>query len=242
MITHVAFEDLGSLEPALRQAGFEIEVIDACTANLPALNPCAPDLVVVLGGPIGVHQSAHYPFLDQECALLRARLAQRLPTLGICLGAQLMAAALGANVQAGPAGPELGWAPIFPTADAPSCPAISELFEPEVRVLHWHGDTFDLPVGATLLAGTAHTPHQAFSVGQFALALQFHAEVTVEGLERWYVGHALELQQARIDVRRLREDSHTYGPLLEATVDLVWRRWLSSVLPRVDTLADSRTF
>jgi GMP synthase (glutamine-hydrolysing) len=225
-ITHVAFEDLGSLGTELTHAGFNIEVIDACTANLRAINALAPDLMVVLGGPIGVYERDAYPFIEVEFDLLRSRLAAKRPTLGICLGAQLMAAALGARVYPGTHGKELGWAPVYVSSDLNAPPWFRALLSPELRVLHWHGDTFDLPAGATHLARTAHYANQGFVVGNYALALQFHLEVTVQGLERWYVGHANELAQARICVRQLREESRTFGPELETVASRVWRQWL----------------
>jgi GMP synthase (glutamine-hydrolysing) len=228
-ITHVAFEDLGSLGIELTHAGFNIEVIDACTANLRAINAVDPDLMVVLGGPIGVYERDTYPFIETEFDLLRSRLAAKRPTLGICFGAQLMAAALGARVYPGTHGKELGWAPVYVGSDLSVPPWFGALLSRELRVLHWHGDTFDLPAGATHLAGTAHYANQGFVVGNYALALQFHLEVTVQGLERWYVGHACELAQAGICVRQLREESRTFGPELETVAGQVWRHWLEHV-------------
>jgi GMP synthase (glutamine-hydrolysing) len=228
-IIHVAFEDLGSLGIELAHAGFDIEVIDACTANLRAINALDPDLMVVLGGPVGVYERDAYPFIEVEIDLLRSRLAAKRPTLGICLGAQLMAAALGARVYPGMHGKELGWAPVQVGSDLSVPPWFGALLSPELRVLHWHGDTFDLPAGATHLAGTAHYANQGFVVGNYALALQFHLEVTVQGLERWYVGHASELAQAGISVRQLREESRTFGPKLETVASQVWRKWLDHV-------------
>lgn len=225
-ITHVAFEDLGSLGIELTHAGFNIRVIDACTANLRAIDAYDPDLIVVLGGPVGVYEGDAYPFIQVEIELLRSRLAAKLPTLGICLGAQLMAAALGARVYPGTHGKELGWAPIHAGSNLSIPPWFGALLRPELHVLHWHGDTFDLPAGATHLAGTAHYANQGFAMGSYALALQFHLEVTVQGLERWYVGHASELAQAGICVRRLREESRTFGPELETAARQVWRQWL----------------
>jgi GMP synthase (glutamine-hydrolysing) len=225
-ITHVAFEDLGSLGIELVQAGFNIELIDACTANLHAIDALDPDLVIVLGGPIGIYEREAYPFLEAEIVLLRSRLAAKRSTLGICLGAQLMAAALGARVYPGSYGKELGWAPIQTDADCRVPPWFKALLNPELRVLHWHGDTFDLPSGTTRLAGTAHYANQAFSVEEHALALQFHPEVTVQGLERWYVGHACELAQAGICVQQLRAESHTFGPALETAARQLWQQWL----------------
>jgi hypothetical protein len=96
-ITHVPFEDLGSLGVELAQAGFNIQVIDACTTNLRAIDALDHDLVVVLGGPVSVYEHDTYPFIEVEIQLLRSRLAAKRPTLGICLGAQLTAAALGAR-------------------------------------------------------------------------------------------------------------------------------------------------
>ena len=102
----------------------------------------------------------------------------------------------------------------------------SPLCAPGVAVLHWHGDTFDVPAGATHLAGTPQYRNQAFAVGDFALALQFHAEVTVAGLERWYIGHAAELAQAGIWVTDLRQQSREHGPALEQAAQRLWRTWL----------------
>jgi GMP synthase (glutamine-hydrolysing) len=228
-ITHVAFEDLGSLGIELTHAGFNIEVIDACTTNLRVIDALGSDLMVVLGGPVGVYERDAYPFIEVEIELLRSRLAAKRPTLGICLGAQLMAAALGARVYPGAHGKELGWAPIHADSDCCVPSWFRTLLTPELRVLHWHGDTFDLPAGTARLAGTAPYANQAFVLGIYALALQFHPEVTVQGLERWYVGHASELAQAGICVRQLREESRTFGPGLETTARQFWRQWLHHV-------------
>ena len=111
-LSHVAFEDLGSLEAPLRERGFAIETVDVATARFPLPQVECCDLLVVLGGPIGVYDRQEYPFLTSEIACIAARLAARRPVLGICLGAQLMAAALDARVYPGEHGAEIGWAPI----------------------------------------------------------------------------------------------------------------------------------
>jgi len=232
-ITHVGFEDLGSLESVLRQAGFDIRYLDATTAPLESLDPIAPDLLVVLGGPIGVYEQASYPFLSHEIALLRQRLARQLPTIGICLGAQLMATALGAKVYPGPSGKEIGWLPVFAPDGAATDNPLQPLFQPGMQVLHWHGDTFDLPSTARLLASSARYPHQAFAVGQHALALQFHPEAQAESLQRWYVGHACELAQAGISVAALRAQSALHAPRLEKQAALMWRRWFEKAFESV---------
>lgn len=199
-VLHIAFEDLGTLAPVLRDAGFQVELQDASTFDFKRAAAGTADLLVVMGGPIGVYETEAYPFLQDELALLRKRLAAGRPTLGICLGAQLMAAALGARVYPGKNGKEIGWSPIQAGPDANRFPGLAGLFEDDLRVLHWHGDTFDLPAGALHLARTAQYQNQAFAMGSHALALQFHPEVTARSLERWYVGHCGELSGAGIKV------------------------------------------
>ncbi|VVM07465.1 hypothetical protein MAMC_01627 [Methylacidimicrobium cyclopophantes] len=225
-VSHLPFEDLGSLEALLREEGLLVETIEAPIGRLWEVDPCKAELWIVLGGPIGVYERASYPFLEVEIELLRRRLDARLPTIGICLGAQLMAAALGARVYPGGRGKELGWGRIEPGVDAPSAPWLAPLLSPEVSVLHWHGDTFDLPSGAKHLAATALYPNQAFALGAHALALQFHAEVSAEGLERWYVGHASELAASRVDVPALRAEGQRRAPLLERAAREFWQGWL----------------
>ncbi len=230
-LTHVPFEDLGSLAEELSARDIKVQTVDACTADLRAVDVLTPDLLIVLGGPIGVYETEAYPFLQWELELLHQRLAQHSPTLGICLGAQLMAAALGAPVYPGAEGKEIGWAALLPGADATACPAIAELLNPDLSVLHWHGDTFDLPRGAAHLAASARYPNQAWSIGENILGLQFHPEVLTVALERWYVGHASELAAARVDVPRLRSEGRTFGPALYAAARPFWRRWLDGLDP-----------
>jgi GMP synthase (glutamine-hydrolysing) len=239
-VTHVAFEDLGSLGIELTHAGFKIELIDACTTNMHAIDALAPDLMVVLGGPVGVYEHVAYPFIEGEIRLLQSRLAAKRPTLGICLGAQLMAAALGARVYPGLHGKELGWAPVNAGSGNVTPPWFGALLTPGLRVLHWHGDTFDIPEGAARLAGTARYPNQAFAVGNYALALQFHPEVTVRGLERWYVGHAAELAQTGIGVPKLREETRTFCPELETAAGQLWKQWLDYVFNSTQNPADAK--
>ena len=118
VLTHLPFEDIGSLEPELLRRGFTISTIDVATAQFPVPAIYDADLLVVMGGPIGVYEADDYPFLTAEIEALRQRLAAGKPTLGICLGAQLMAAALGAQVYRGERGSEIGWFPLNPCGGA----------------------------------------------------------------------------------------------------------------------------
>jgi GMP synthase (glutamine-hydrolysing) len=228
-LSHVAFEDLGTLESPLRARGFQIESVVAAEANFPLPQVQSCDLLVVLGGPIGVYDHQDYPFLTNEVACIQERLAARKPILGICLGAQLMAAALGASVYPGSNGAEIGWFPLQAADGAPTPAWFDPLLAKGLPVFHWHGDTFDLPAGARHLAKSERYAHQAFTIGDFALGLQFHPEVTAADLESWYVGHASELHHAGISAAALRAAAYEHSEALETAAAQFWERWLNTI-------------
>jgi GMP synthase-like glutamine amidotransferase len=147
--------------------------------------PPARDLdgVVVLGGPMAVYQSDSHPYLADERALLADACAMGLPVLGVCLGAQLVATALGARVYPGPA-PEIGVGEIRLTPEGERDPVLGPA-GPRFDVYHWHGDTFDLPTGATHLAASGAYAHQAFRAGPRTYALQFHVELDAGLAREW---------------------------------------------------------
>lgn len=228
VIRHVAFEDLGLFERTIEAAGYQVRYLEAGMDLLAWLEPLHADLLIVLGGPIGANEEADYPFIQDEIELLATRLRSDAPTLGICLGAQLMARALGASVYPG-GQPEVGWAPIQLTAAGEDSP-LRHLSADNASVLHWHGDTFDLPAGAELLASTEQTAHQAFRWKRRGLALQFHPEVTVQGLERWYIGHHSDIQHMdNITVAGLREQTEQHGYNLELHASRFMEEWLASL-------------
>lgn len=226
-IRHVAFEDLGTLAPLLHARGYTVQYLEAGVDALSHLDALAPDLLIVLGGPIGAYEEGLYPFLDDELHLLRTRLQADRPTLGICLGAQLMARALGARVYPGPA-KEIGWKPLQLTAEG-AASVLAPLDGPLTSMLHWHGDTFDLPEGAQCLASTDLCRHQAFQWGRHALAFQCHPEADPARLERWFIGHACELSLAGIDIPALRADSATHGPTLARQAAQALGAWLDQL-------------
>ncbi len=230
VLSHIGFEDIGTLRSPLLDRGFSIESVEAAKANFPLASANICDLLIVMGGPIGVYETADYPFLSDEIACISQRLNSQRPILGICLGAQLMAAALGARVHPGKNGKEIGWAPIASMPDSAIPAWFAPLVTPDLHVLHWHGDTFDLPVGATRLARTERYENQAFTWNNNALGLQFHPEVTAQDLESWYVGHATELHQAGISIPELRAASEKHAPQLEAVASKFWNLWLDYIL------------
>jgi len=223
-VRHVAFEDLGILGPLIAARGYDIRYHDAGIEPFAADSLVAPDLLVVLGGPIGVYEQDTYPFIAQEIAAVAARLQSNKPILGICLGAQMMAAALGARVASGPV-KEIGYAPLT-LSEAGQASVLAPLRT--TPVLHWHGDNCELPAGCTLLASTAHCPVQAFSRTRAQLALQFHLETEPARLEAWLVGHAVELGKAGIDPRTLRDQARALGPALRETGGKVLAAWLDT--------------
>lgn len=227
-IRHVAFEDLGCFGTVLERAGFRISYLDAAVDDLTALDAVAADLLVVLGGPIGVYEERAYPFLAHELALLERRLAANRATLGICLGCQLLARVLGARVYPG-GGKEIGWAPLTLTDGGRQSP-LRHLSGGQGPVLHWHGDTFELPDGAVRLASTPQYENQAFSWNEAVLALQFHPEVTAAGLERWFVGHACEIEATPgLSVEGLRADTQRWVAELQPRGQACLEEWLAGL-------------
>lgn len=226
-IRHVHFEDLGSFEIPLKQAGYQIQYVEGGIDDLKAMDPFQMDLLVSLGGPIGAYEEKEYPFLSSELLLFERRMEKDLPTLGICLGAQLMARALGAKVYPG-LQKEIGWKPILLTeAGKNSC--LKFFTGQDANVFHWHGDTFDLPENAVLLASTEICPHQAFSCGKGALALQFHPEIVSDKLEKWLIGHAHELSSQPGLIAKLRDDALRYGDSLKTHAGKCLNEWLQTL-------------
>jgi GMP synthase (glutamine-hydrolysing) len=183
LVQHVAFESPGAIADALTDAGADVTVLRPDRGE--AIPP--PDAVgdvsglVVMGGPMSVHDDL--PWLVDERALLRRAVEAGRPVLGVCLGAQQLAAAMGAEVTAGPA-PEYGIGEVHLTSEAISDPVFGPAPTP-LPCVHWHGDTFGLPEGAVRLAGNAAYENQAFRVGDRAYGLQFHVEVTASLVAHW---------------------------------------------------------
>ncbi|MGD1878505.1 MAG: glutamine amidotransferase [Kiloniellaceae bacterium] len=229
-IRHVLFEDLGAFAPALEAAGYRLRYLDVGQEGgkqeLADLPPQRDDLVIVLGGPIGVYEDDSYPFLADEIAFLERRLAANAPLMGICLGAQLIARAAGARVY--PSGmKEIGFAAITLTeAGTASCLAP---FAKAPLTLHWHGDTFDLPEGAELLASTEACRNQAFALGRNVIGFQFHPEADCSAIEQWLVGHTVELNAAGIDIAKLREDAGRYRRELADKAAATLTAWLDGL-------------
>jgi GMP synthase-like glutamine amidotransferase len=182
VLQHISCEPPGVFADVLRSRGIAIETVELDQGGtLPDWR--AADLLIVMGGPMGTYDEAEHPWLAEEKAWIAAAVRAGLPYLGVCLGAQLLAASLGANVRAGGA-PEVGVLPVELTAGGLADPVLSVL-GPRFMALQWHGDTFDLPAGAVGLAGSAAYPNQAMRFGPVAYGVQFHLEVTDEMFAQW---------------------------------------------------------
>jgi GMP synthase (glutamine-hydrolysing) len=209
-----------------------VHYCDVGLVDLRKIDILRPDLLIVLGGPIGAYEEARYPFLKEELALIEKRIKRNLPTLGICLGAQLMAHASGARVY--PTGiKEIGFMPITLTAAGRrSCLAP---FIEQPMALHWHGDSFDLPRGASLLASTKLCQNQAFALAPHIVGFQFHPEASGERLEPWLIGHAAELTAAGVDIHLLRREAKGLAPGLKAKAKACLENFLSRDAGLLDT-------
>jgi GMP synthase (glutamine-hydrolysing) len=183
LVQHVSFEGPGAIAQAITAAGADLTVLrlDRGDALPPPAVLAEVAGLVVMGGPMSVHDDL--PWLADERALLREAVAAGLPVLGVCLGAQQLAAALGASVTRGPA-PEYGVGEVHLTNEAIGDPVFGPAPTP-LPCVHWHGDTFALPEGAVRLARNDAYENQAFRVGARAYGLQFHVEVTAGLVAHW---------------------------------------------------------
>ncbi len=222
ILTHEPNEGPASFGDVLKARGFKQEIIFTPEDDLSALDMNA-DLVLIMGGPMGVYEANKYPYLTKEIEFIKARITANRPLLGVCLGAQLMAAALGANVYKGKTGQEIGWFDIK-INDAGKKTPVSVL---DGMMFHWHGDTFDLPNGATLLATSEKYAHQIFSYGDKALALQCHPEVKADELEGWYTAFAGQINEDKI--KKLRLETQKNIVTLNAKAKIFFESWLESI-------------
>ncbi|ORC16458.1 MULTISPECIES: glutamine amidotransferase [Rothia] len=228
-VRHVAFENLGIFEKLLTDRGFTVEYRDAGIAPLNTREVREADLLIVLGAPISVNDAQDYPFLFEEVELIKARLADKKPVLGICLGAQQIAVAAGSAVE--PNGViELGYSPVTLTPEG-----LNSVLAPleATPVLHWHGDAFTLPPESTHLARTQLCEHQAFTLDDeqgrpYALALQFHLEVNPRNIEQWLIAYADYIVAADQEVSVIRREASLYAEKLTAAATEVLEAWLTA--------------
>jgi len=203
---HSASEPLGVLDPLLRRSGMRIRYVNFAREPQAEVDVARYDGLVVLGGPMNVDQADRFPHLLHEIEILREAMARSIPVLGICLGAQLLAAALGAAVRPN-AVREIGWYPLEPMDEARD-DRLFRHFDGSQFVFQWHAYTFDLPPGAVHLAATSTCRNQAFRYGGHAYGLQFHLEADELLIRRWLAVPQYLEEAGRIRAAQLVRETH----------------------------------
>lgn len=227
VLQHASSERPGLLGRVLAERGVPLVVREVAAEADPALpRPDALAGLVVMGGPMNADDDARHPGLAAERRLLADAVDAGLPTIGVCLGMQLLARALGATVHAGH-GTEIGLAPVDVVAPDPVLDPLGR----RPTVLHWHSDAADLPPGATLLARTATTPVQAFRAGS-AIGVQFHPEMTPDLLDAWLADAATAAEARRHGVTDLAADAARVLPGLEPAARAGLGAFADAVLAR----------
>ena len=226
IIRHVPHEGVAGFRDPIEAAGYHVDRVDVSDPGFASLDLTEPDLLIMMGGPMGVYEQDQHPWITCQVRQLALRLAKDRPTLGVCLGAQMMAAALGADVYAGPA-KEVGFHTISVKLDAVDNP-LRHLVD--VPVLHWHGDTFTLPEGVELIASSQAYAHQAFRRGRNILALQFHAEMGLDPrFDAWIEQWPEAVIEAGGDEASLRKAHDTLGPGAVAAGQAMIAEWLEGL-------------
>ena len=226
IIRHVPHEGIAGYRAPIEAAGYQLDRVDVTDSAFASVDLCAPDLLIMMGGPMGVYEQHVYPWITCQLRRLAARLEADRPTLGVCFGAQMMAEAMGARVYAGPR-KEVGFHAVDVRDDAQTSP-LRHLID--VPVLHWHGDTFTLPDGAELLASSHVYDHQAFRRGRNLLALQFHAEMGLDPrFDAWIDQWPEAVKEAGGDEASLRAAHNHHGPRAVAAGQAMIGEWLEGV-------------
>lgn len=226
IIRHVPYEGIAGYRAPVEAAGYVIDKVDVCDPAFAHVDLNAPDLLIMMGGPMGVYEADVYPWINCQKNRLARRLEVGRPTLGVCFGAQMMAAALGADVYAGPV-KEVGFHPVHVRANALGGP-LRHLVD--VPILHWHGDSFTLPDNVEWLASSNAYDHQAFRRGDNILALQFHAEMGMDArFDAWIKEWPESVTEAGGDEDSLRAAHDEFGPGAVAAGQAMLGEWLAGL-------------
>ena len=203
ILKNASHEGPGTIEDYLKENKIAYAIVDLAKKGYKIPDPSDYNALIVMGGPMNVYETDEFPYLIEEEKIIKTAIERNYVVLGICLGAQMMAKALGAKVTKGKT-KEIGWYDISLTEDGLEDNAIGPLGK-TIRVFQWHGDTFDIPSGAVRLSGSELFANQAFRYGKKAYALQFHLEVTEEIIKNWIKHGEAELKPLKgiIDPKRL---------------------------------------
>ncbi len=228
---HYDGEDLSTFAPILSVCDYTYRYINTPTATLDHEDIMSADLLVIMGGPMGVYESDAHPYLLEEIKIARKRIDANKPILGVCLGSQIIAKSMGGDVYRGENGKEIGWRPLRLTEEGKKSP-LRHLAPEKTNMFHWHGDTFDLPKGVKHLASSDLYAHQAFSAGPNVLAVQFHAEISENQLCGCFEDFAEDLKpfgDVEKKLEELRRDTEAHSSTLEKQNAFFLREWLEGL-------------
>ncbi|MFH0821410.1 MAG: type 1 glutamine amidotransferase [Pseudomonadota bacterium] len=215
IIVHEETEGPGTLGDFLDAQGVDVHVARLFAGDTLPEKPSGFSAVISMGGPMNVYENDKYPFLEMERGFLKQGLDMKVPMLGVCLGAQMLAHAGGARVVKSPK-EEVGWSKVFLTDEGSRAPLFQGL-PGELEVFQWHGDMFHIPTDGTLLATGTDCPHQAFRYSN-AFGLQFHVEITRELLARWFADSRLK--------DSILEGYDNIRPVLDSRAETMYRNFL----------------
>jgi GMP synthase-like glutamine amidotransferase len=232
VVQHVAPESAFAIEEALLARGVSVDIRRVFAGDDIPADASGIDGVVVMGGPTSATSDDGFPTRMAEINLLADALRAGVPTLGVCLGAQLVAVAAGGSVRPNPGGPEIGWAPVHLSPPCQEDALFADL-PPTLTVLHWHGETLDVPAGGQLLMSNAACPHQAFRIGEVTWGVQFHLEVTADAVEGFLRAFPHEAESAPGGADLLRQATPTALAKLAPSRDVVCARFAGLVAARV---------
>jgi len=223
VLQHQTCEPLGMIEPALLRANHTIRTVQTQHGQAVPQDLGGSTGLIIMGGSMGVYEQDRYSFLGDEIKLIQHALTLEIPILGVCLGAQLLAAALGGPVLSGQK-KEIGWHPVTLTPEAAGDPLWQDI-PTTFTGFHWHGDFFEKPHGAVSLASSTLTPCQAFRFGAAVYGLQFHLEVTEAMIQDWITQFAGELTETDTDPATILDGIPAQLPPMLKIAQTVFDRW-----------------
>ncbi len=225
VLQHIEIETPGLFELLLKERGIEIDFIHGYRGDAYPESIESYSGFIVMGGPMGVYEESAYPFLKAEKFYLEKVLQTEKPVLGVCLGSQLLASVLGAEVKKG-LQKEIGWYEVALTEEGKQDPLLKEA-PTQFTPLHWHGDVFDLPKGAVSLASSQLTQHQAFRYRKNVYGFLFHMEVTEIMLPIWIDRFAEELKEAHLNGPQILRQAQDLMPKVHSMAQPLFSNWFN---------------
>jgi GMP synthase (glutamine-hydrolysing) len=227
VLQHAQSETLGLIEDSLRSASKIFQYLRTFEGQPIPPDPNGYSALIVMGGPMGVYETTRYPFLLQEMRLIEGFVKKRLPVLGICLGSQLLAACFGARVQKGRR-KEIGWYPIELSTEGKQDPVWQNVPSRFVAY-HWHGDIFELPKGAALLASSEITPVQAYRYDERVYGVLFHMEVSENQIRQMLSEFADEIEQENLSAGKMMDQAKSHLGSAQEIGAAVFNRWAKGI-------------